>query len=87
MSLVVLILFEEINIETDYILWIPNAFTPNGDGLDEIFVPKGIGVVVFNMIVFPDGEKKFFSKRFKQWMGWDAKWFRAWPQQVSIPIG
>ena len=62
---------KELNIESDYILWIPNAFTPNGDGIDEIFVPKGIGVEAFNMIVYSRwGEEIFFSKDLNS--GWDG---------------
>ena len=63
---------KEITIESDYTLWIPNTFTPNGDGLDEIFAPKGIGVVAFNMIVYTRwGEEVFYSYEINN--GWDGK--------------
>ena len=63
---------KDITIESDYTLWIPNTFTPNGDGLDEIFTPKGNGVVAFNMIVYTRwGEEIFYTNKINN--GWDGK--------------
>ena len=62
---------KDITIESDYTLWIPNTFTPNGDGLDEIFAPKGIGVEAFNMIVYTRwGEEVYFSQDLNS--GWNG---------------
>jgi gliding motility-associated-like protein len=33
-------------------LYVPNAFTPNGDHLNEIFLAKGTGIISFDMKVF-----------------------------------
>ncbi len=33
-------------------LYVPNAFTPNEDNLNEVFLAKGTGIVSFNMSIF-----------------------------------
>ena len=48
------IITQEVVIEGEYILFAPNAFTPNDDGDNEYFLPKGIGVKGedFEMLIF-----------------------------------
>lgn len=43
-----------IIVQEDYALFIPNTFTPNGDGHNELFFPQGIGVnpEKFTMYIF-----------------------------------
>ena len=36
-------LIKVVNVIEDFTMYIPNAFTPNGDGLNEVFQPKGMG--------------------------------------------
>jgi gliding motility-associated-like protein len=49
----------------------PNAFTPNGDGLNDVFLAFGIGVKSFYMeVVDRWGEKIFESDSMDQ--GWDG---------------
>ena len=44
--------WEVIDIKKDYAIWIPSAFTPNGDGYNEIFTVKGFGFSQFTMQIF-----------------------------------
>ncbi len=60
-----------IIIGEDYGIYVPNAFTPNGDGLNDIFQPKGFGVTKYEFSVFDRwGEKIFLTNSFDK--GWDG---------------
>jgi gliding motility-associated-like protein len=60
-----------IFVRPEYLLFIPNSFTPNSDGHNEIFKPKGIGVKQFKMEIFNRwGEEIFRSENFNE--GWDG---------------
>ncbi len=55
----------------DFGIYVPNAFTPNGDGVNDIFQPKGFGVVEYELNIFDRwGEKVFSTKEFTE--GWDG---------------
>jgi len=60
-----------IQIFEDFNLYIPNAFTPNNDGLNDVFQPKGHGLVKFTMRIFDRwGEQLFYAKDLTN--GWDG---------------
>ncbi len=63
----------EIVIKGDFSLFAPNAFTPNGDGMNETFFPKGTGIDLdnFNMYIFDRwGDKVFETDNIEnQWDG------------------
>ncbi|MBP7808903.1 MAG: gliding motility-associated C-terminal domain-containing protein [Bacteroidia bacterium] len=60
-----------IVVGEDFGIYVPNAFTPNGDGLNDIFQPKGFGVVKYTLMIFDRwGEKLFETSDFNQ--GWDG---------------
>jgi len=63
-----------IVIEHDPVVFIPNAFTPDGDGLNNVFTavfPENMKLASFEMYIYDRwGELVFYSQDPKQ--GWDA---------------
>lgn len=54
-------------------LYVPNAFTPDGNSLNDIFAPSGIQVYDYRMMIFDRwGEKIFESSAPNE--GWDGKY-------------
>jgi gliding motility-associated-like protein len=63
--------WEVIDIKKDFAIWIPSAFTPNGDGYNEMFTVKGFGFSIFQMQIFNRwGELIFTSNEMIR--GWDG---------------
>jgi len=62
-----------IIVQEDYALFIPNTFTPNGDGNNDLFFPQGIGVDPqhYTMIIFDRWGNLIYST--SSWPGgWDG---------------
>lgn len=61
-----------IIIQPDWSIYIPSAFTPNGDGNNDVFNAKGYGIEEFTMYIFDRwGELIFTSNSLTK--GWDGK--------------
>ncbi len=64
--------FGKITIEAEFAIYIPNAFTPDGDGTNDQFIPLGIGIRNFDMYIFNRwGTNIFHSSSLSQ--PWDGK--------------
>ena len=60
-----------ITINEDFAIYLPNTFTPNDDGINDVFAPKGLGVVKYTMTIYDRwGEKLFSTNDFTK--GWDG---------------
>jgi gliding motility-associated-like protein len=64
-------IIKSIHIYEDYGLYVPNVFTPNDDGLNDVFQPKGFGIAKYELQIFDRwGELLYTTKEFNQ--GWDG---------------
>jgi gliding motility-associated-like protein len=62
---------KSVSVGEDFNIYVPNVFSPNGDGVNETFQPKGYGIVKYEMNIFNRwGEKLFTTTDFTQ--GWDG---------------
>ena len=61
-----------LNIYTPPSIYIPNSFTPNEDGLNDVFKAYGVAITNFEMRLFNRwGDELFFSNSFDK--GWNGK--------------
>ncbi len=61
-----------IKVEPEFTFYIPNAFTPDGNGLNEIFTGKGDNINSFSMLIFDRwGEVIYKTEDLNK--GWDGK--------------
>ncbi len=60
-----------IEITNDYPIFIPNSFTPNYDGLNDVFLVYGQSIIEFEMMIFDRWQHQIFSST-DQMKGWDG---------------
>ena len=64
--------YQTVIIEPDFLFYIPNAFTPDGDGINDGFSGKGIFISKYEMRIFDRwGNMIFFSDDINK--PWDGK--------------
>lgn len=62
---------KSITIGEDFDIFIPKTFTPNGDGVNDTFQPKGFGIAKYEMSIYDRwGSKIFSTSDFNQ--GWSG---------------
>ena len=50
----------QLRVEQEFALYIPNAFTPNKDGINESFIGQGIGFIDYDMWIIDRWGVKYF---------------------------
>jgi len=66
-------LIRPLVVGEDFGIYVPNAFTPNNDGFNDVFQPKGFGIVKYEITIFDRwGEVVFKTKSFEE--GWDGRY-------------
>jgi len=60
-------------IGEDYFIYVPNAFSPNFDGINDLFFAKGEGIKDFKLYIFDRwGNQLFYSEDI--YKGWDGRY-------------
>ncbi len=75
-----------VSVENDYNLLAPNAFTPNGDNLNDYFIPKALELLdnpEFSMIIYDKSGKLIYETNNPN-LPWDGRYMR---ESVPAPDG
>jgi gliding motility-associated-like protein len=62
----------EVEVLSSYRIMVPNAFTPNGDGINDTFIPKMRGIDEFEMHIFNKWGELIYSCFDREDKGWDG---------------
>jgi gliding motility-associated-like protein len=64
---------KNMKVDEDWSLYVPDVFTPNADGLNDLFFAKGTNITKFSMMIFDRWGEKIFSAS-DIFTGWDGKY-------------
>ena len=67
------VITKEVVILPEFRFWVPNAFTPSGDGLNDVFKPLAIGIKDYKMEVYDKGGQRLFYS-YDTDKGWDGQY-------------
>ncbi len=62
---------DTVRIVPEFTFYVPNAFSPNGDGKNETFTGKGIGIIEYDMVIY-DRWGMFLFETHDLYKGWDG---------------
>lgn len=65
----------KVNVEEKYILYIPNAFTPNGDGINDVLQVYAKGLKQYYFIIYNRWGEKVFEAEENNSLTWDGTYF------------
>lgn len=79
---------DSIKVSNDCYMNIPNAFTPNGDGVNDYFYPRDLltkGLTVFKMNIYNRWGQLLFETSTTDGAGWDGK-LNGIPQPEGVYV-
>ena len=72
-----------VHIQSEFTIFIPDAFTPDGDGINDVFEAKGNGIEDFEMQVFDRWGGIIFESTSIE-LGWDGADYAGLPTDDGI---
>ena len=60
-----------VKVKGEFVIYFPNTFTPNEDGINERFKPLGIGIYGFKMLIFDRWGEIIYTSSDEN-LGWDG---------------
>lgn len=73
-----------VKILPEFRFWIPNTFTPDGNGLNDIYMPIGIGLLEYSFDIYNRWGEKVFSTNDPK-TGWDGT-FKGKPSKEDVYV-
>ncbi len=67
-------IYSTVRVEMEFIIHVPNAFSPNGDGINDGFIAKGIGYSEYSMWILDRWGTKIFNSNDRE-KPWDGTFF------------
>jgi gliding motility-associated-like protein len=58
-----------MNVAPAFVIFIPNTFTPNDDGLNDLFFPQGEGILQYRMRIYNRWGQQIFTGTQSPWNG------------------
>ncbi len=63
-----------VRVESEFTIYVPNSFTPNGDGVNDYFFATGVGIIDYEMWIMDRWGKQIFHSQ-EQTHQWDGSYF------------
>lgn len=78
--------YNNVRVQDDYAVYIPNAFTPNDDGTNDAFGPYGVGYTDMTMLIFDRWGMEIYSSENKSQL-WDGTYKKSGtPCQADVYV-
>ncbi|MBL1181316.1 MAG: PKD domain-containing protein [Bacteroidetes bacterium] len=74
-----------VRVNPEFVFFIPNAFTPDGDWKNEFYLPKMMGVKEYEFYIFDRWGKVLFNTT-EQAEGWNGKAHNDSPMPVGVYV-
>ena len=67
-------IYSTVRVEMEFIINVPTAFSPNGDGVNDGFIAKGIGYTDYSMWILDRWGRKIYHSTDRE-VAWDGTYF------------